>query len=93
MITIQHLDDNRIKIKDDSRRILVMEQSFNATRGYYRLRPVGKDTWELFWQMWELDKTDLKVQGIRVTKEKGKWKVYYKPPGIDSNAEKTSQTS
>lgn len=74
---------NRLKITG-SLRFAYLDAAFLADRGSYRLLPVcggsAKDSWHQFWDVWDLHKSDIKKEGLWVTKERGVWVIYYRPP-------------
>ncbi len=83
MIEITQIGKNRIEVTDAVRnRTCEMEAAFLANRAYYRLIPLGSSApaaWQLFWDLWNLNKDALKQEGISVTKERGLWVIHYSP--------------
>ena len=71
---------NRLKITPRNLGIVYLDAAFLEKRGYFRLIPVGYgDTWQHFWDVWDLYKNDLKAEGLSVKKESGAWRIHYKP--------------
>lgn len=56
-------------------------------RGHFRLQPTStleldnKAAWEQFWDVWDIHKQQLGSEGLWVRKEKGTWRIYYRPKG------------
>ena len=63
------------------------DAGFLPKRGYFRLEPVpilgltASGAWQQFWDVWDLHKPQLKAEGLYVRKEKGAWRIHYRPKG------------
>lgn len=72
---------NRLKITPTGRLgVVYLDAAFLKVRGYYRLIPIGyNDAWQHFWDVWDMYKSALKAEGLFVKKEKGIWRIHYRP--------------
>ena len=71
---------NRLKITPRNLSIVYLDAAFLANRSYFRLMPVGYgDTWQHFWDVYNIYKNDLKAEGLSVKKENDVWVINYKP--------------
>ncbi|MCY3739903.1 MAG: hypothetical protein OXH00_02665 [Candidatus Poribacteria bacterium] len=72
---------NRLKITPPSKlAIIYLDAAFVEQGAYFQLIPIGEwNQWQHFWDIWDLHKTDLTVEGLYVRKKQGVWTIRYKP--------------